>query len=263
MIIPELSKTKANLLANFKSPKQRRKHGVFAAEGRKCVEDTCNDFELQYLVIDKQLLSHDNLSDGLNSLIDNAYEAGKAFVATSSDMDKLTSLSTAPEVIAYYLRPQETPCPSIDSETIYLLLDGIRDPGNMGTIIRTAHWFGINTIFASQDCVDIYNSKCIQSTMGSLAKVDVVYTDLKMLISSHQEMPVCGLLLEGNNIYHTPLPHGAFIIMGNEGKGISQDLRKCVSNPLTIPPYNPEYHSESLNVAIATGITLALFRKDK
>ena len=136
----------------------------------------------------------------------------------------------------------------------------IQDPGNLGTIMRTAHWFGIDRIYASRDTVDIFNPKTVQSTMGSLGRVEIVYCDLGELMDKNPDMPVYGTLLDGKNIYKATLGEHGFIIMGNEGKGISESLRKRITSPLLIPPYDYSNHSESLNVAIATAVTLSQFR---
>ncbi len=187
------------------------------------------------------------------------------YEASLSDMKEISSMSAPPGIIAVCRLPESQPESEILSsplpQDLYLMLDGIQDPGNLGTIVRTAHWFGIRRIFASKDTVDLYNPKVVQSTMGSLAKVRVDYVDLEKLAEANSELPLIGLLLEGKNIYETPLPSDGFIVMGNEGNGISETLRNRISLPLTIPPYNPHDHSESLNVAIATAITLSEFRR--
>ena len=140
------------------------------------------------------------------------------------------------------------------------LLDGVQDPGNLGTIIRTADWFGIDTIFASSTTVDVFNPKTVQSTMGSLSRVNVFYTDLTALLASHRDMPSYGTFLNGKDTYKYKTENRGFLIMGNEGNGISDEVRKLVAHPLFIPPYNPDAHGESLNVAIATAIALSNFR---
>ena len=145
-----------------------------------------------------------------------------------------------------------------------LALDSVQDPGNLGTIIRIADWFGIETILCSHDTADAYNPKVIQATMGSIARVRIIYTDLpKTLESLASTMPVYGTFLDGENIHAKQLPEEAIIVMGNEGKGISQEVARLVTDRILIPNY-PEGRptADSLNVAIATAITCAEFRRN-
>ncbi|MDE6409524.1 MAG: RNA methyltransferase [Muribaculaceae bacterium] len=253
----ELSKTKQSLYASLSSRKHRLRHGLFTVEGEKCVADTLASYDIEALIV------RSGFEPSMINLGDLPEE--RVLMTNASGMDKISSLSTSPSVIAVYKLPasalEREPAIERLPENLYLMLDGIQDPGNLGTIVRTAHWFGIKRVFASRDTADIYNPKSIQSTMGSLAKVEVTYCDLAELIDANKEMPVYGLLLDGKNINDVKLGNIGFIIMGNEGKGISLELRKKVTDRLLIPPYNPSDHSESLNVAIATGITLAAFRR--
>lgn len=247
----ELSKTKLGQYAGLQRGKVREKEGLFVAEGRKSVLDLLPYFKAEAVICLKgRGLAADFPSGG------TLYETGE------KEMRKLSSLTTPPDVLAVFRIPEENPEKNIRVEDgLYLLLDGVRDPGNMGTIIRTAHWFGIDAIFASRDCVDIYNPKTIQATMGSLGRVDVRYCDLASLIRDNAGIPVYGTLLDGKNIYDADLKQSGFILMGNEGKGISAELRELITDGLLIPPYHPADHSESLNVAVATGVVLSLFRR--
>lgn len=249
----ELSKSKATVIASLGSKKMRLKHKLFTAEGEKCALDTIGAFELDCLVATPAWISLGKLKqESLSAPI---------FSASPETLKKISSLSSPPDVIAVFRLPsQSVPALSLDASSLYLALDGIQDPGNLGTIIRTADWFGVETIFASRDTADIFNPKTIQATMGSLKRVRVVYTDLADVISANPGMPLCGTLLDGKDIFQTSLPKGAIIVMGNEGNGISDEVKKMVTHPLLIPPYRNESHGESLNVAIATAITLAQFR---
>ena len=139
-----------------------------------------------------------------------------------------------------------------------LVLDGVQDPGNLGTIIRIADWFGIATIFCSEDTADAWNPKVVQATMGSIARVQIVYCDLQQLLKD-TTLPVYGTLLDGNNIYEQELKPEGYIVMGNEGNGISAPIRQLVTHRLLIPSFRPG--AESLNVAIATAITCSEFRR--
>ena len=151
--------------------------------------------------------------------------------------------------------------PATIQDQLVLALDGVQDPGNLGTIIRIADWFGISDIFCSADTADVWNPKVIQATMGSIARVRITYTDLVALIKEAQ-VPVYGTLLDGDNIYQQTLSQNGIIVMGNEGNGISPEIRQLITNKLLIPDFNTgDSHAESLNVAIATAITCSEFRR--
>ncbi|MDE7108516.1 MAG: RNA methyltransferase, partial [Muribaculaceae bacterium] len=163
------------------------------------------------------------------------------------------------QVMAIFKMPGNE-MPEIKQDKLYLLLDGVQDPGNLGTIIRTYDWFGVDTIFASDSTVDVFNPKTVQSTMGSLKRVEVHYTDLGRLIERYPDMPVYGTVLDGRNIYKMKLNDFGFIVMGNEGNGITDSIKNKIKIPLLIPPYDKDSHAESLNVAIATAVVLSTFR---
>lgn len=246
----ELSKSKESLYSQLGRKKMRDKHSLFMAEGRKSVADTIGYFELEAIIAVK------------GTVISDSWRSYDCFFEVSPErMGKISTLSAPPEVLAVYRIPNHSgEIPSPNSDELYLVLDEVQDPGNLGTIIRTAHWFGIKRIYCSQTTADLYNPKTVQSTMGSLGRVEVVYCDLEALIEANPEMPVYGTLLNGENIYKAQLGDRGFIVMGNEGRGISDTLRRKVTSPLLIPPYDEEDHSESLNVAIATAVTLSQFR---
>lgn len=252
----ELSKRKLSIYAQLSSRKQRLRHGLFIVEGEKSVADTIAFYQPEAVII------RTGFTPVLFSL--TSIDDDKIFYTGDVGMDKLSSLSNSPDVAAIYRLPDDSEIEENSKgkldEALYILLDGIQDPGNLGTIIRTAHWFGIKRIFASKDTADIYNPKTIQATMGSLPHIRVEYCELSDIIASNPDFPVYGLLLDGKNIYEAQLEQTGFIIMGNEGKGISKRIRENVTVPLLIPPYYPDFHGESLNVAIATGVTLSVFR---
>lgn len=257
MDIPKISRSKISQVAQLANRKFRRRDGLFVAEGSKCVRDTLDKFTLEYIAaLPSWWENHPEIAEGLD---------GKVFETSESDMKKMTAFSTPSEVLAVYKIPEaksldqllETPL----EPDLYLMLDSIQDPGNLGTIIRTAHWFGIKHIFASPMTADLYNPKTVQSTMGSISEVDFDYIDLTMLSDKNPSLPVIGLQLEGQDIFTTPLPKTGFIVMGNEGNGLSPSMQDRIRLGLTIPPYNPASHPESLNVAVATAITISCFRK--
>lgn len=246
----ELSKRKQGIYAQLRSRKFREKYGLFIVEGRKSVEDMLGYFEMVGIV---------RLREGADFHVCDLDVP--VYEVSAQEMDRISSLSSRPDVLAVCRLPEnlnQVPEPADDE--LYLLLDGIQDPGNLGTIVRTCHWFGIHRIYASKLTADIYNPKAIQSAMGSLGHIEIVYCDLEELVKRNPQMPVWGTLLDGENIYEAPLEERGFIVMGNEGNGISEGMRKLISNPLLIPPYRESDHAESLNVAIATAVTLSQFR---
>lgn len=248
----ELSNTKLSAFAQLAHKKHRVRQGLFVVEGHKSVADTLGCFDLEALIVTPAKA---------NDYSKPSYK-DRLLVATSAQMRKLSQLSSAPDVIAIYRLPDWQPDhDKVDSE-LTLMLDGVQDPGNLGTIIRTADWFGIRQIFASPETADVFTPKVVQSTMGALARVRVFYTDLREVIERHPALPVFGTLLDGSDIYATPLTHKGFIVMGNEGNGLTADMRKRVTTPLLIPSYPPgEPTGESLNVAVATAVVLSEFRR--
>lgn len=247
-----LSKSKFNLYASLGSAKMRKRNGLFCVEGMKSVSDTLHAFEAEAFIF------------AGSEKPEFIPEDANVFEVSREQMSRLSSLSTPSDVMAVYKMPQRRALSDfgILSPGLYMLLDGVQDPGNLGTIIRTCHWFGIFDIFASFDTVDVFNPKTVQSSMGSIASVNVTYCDLCELIQDNKRFSVFGTLLDGDNIYNSPLDHNGFIVMGNEGKGISEEVRRLVTNPISIPPASDD-HSESLNVAIAAAITLSQFEQRK
>lgn len=244
-----LTKALAKEFASLDDAKGRRRSGMFVAEGRKCVE----------------------------TLLQGGYKARYIFEDVESDMDlpgairvkrgflrEITRLSATPQTIAFFELPQkDESLPSAEDlgKELVLALDRVQDPGNMGTILRTADWMGIRTVIASRDTVDVYNPKAVQASMGAVANVRVVYTDLAGYLASMQSVSVYGTFLDGVNIYTAPLAQGGIIIMGNEGSGVSPEVAAHISHKLFIPPYGDGCVSESLNVSVATAIVLSQFRQ--
>ena len=179
---------------------------------------------------------------------------------SDDELRRLSFLQHPQQVIAV-LEMDDDVSISVSPERLSLVLDGVQDPGNLGTIIRIADWFGIDNIVCSPDTADAYNPKVVQATMGSLARVNVSYTPLlPFLTSLPADMPIYGTLLDGSDIYASELSSRGIIIMGNEGNGISQEVRALVSKPLLIPNFRQGGDcAESLNVAVATAITCAEF----
>jgi len=201
-------------------------------------------------------------------------ERPNAQLITDDELRKLSFLQHPQEVLAVFEIPLNSQFSIPNREAtilnskfstlnsnLSLALDGVQDPGNLGTIIRIADWFGIQTIFCSEDTADCYNPKVVQATMGSLAHVHIIYIDLEAFLQS-VDCPIYGTLLDGQNIYQQQLSTEGIIVMGNEGNGISPAIRQLVTHKLLIPNYNTSGETaESLNVAIATAITCAEFRR--
>lgn len=240
-----LSKNQIKWVRSLQQKKQRDAESVFVAEGRKCVEELRNAFELVLMV------TPDN--------------------ATEVEIAQMSNLRTPQGVIGVFRKRPITSSPhhliTSSPQGLALALDGVQDPGNLGTIIRTCDWFGVHDIYCSKDTADCYNPKVVQATMGALARVRVHYINIEEWLTEKRNtgVPIYGTLLEGGNMY----ADGAIadkskgvIIMGSEGNGISAAIRELITHPIRIPsfPENAET-SESLNVGIATAIVLAEFRR--
>ena len=237
-----LSKAQIKWVRSLQQKKNRDAEGVFVAEGWKCVNDLREAFELVLLV------TPDN--------------------ATSTEIEQMSNLRTPQGVIGVFRRRgEEARGEEARGEDLVVALDGVQDPGNLGTIIRTCDWFGVHDILCSHDTADCYNPKVVQATMGALARVRVRYLDLRQHLQEllEKEIPLYGTLLEGENMYNDgAIPNKAkgLIIMGNEGNGISPEIREMITHPIRIPSYPADAEtSESLNVGIATAIVLAEFRR--
>ncbi|MDO5523698.1 MAG: RNA methyltransferase [Bacteroidia bacterium] len=248
-----LSKNKIKYIRSLNEKKYRTEHGVFVAEGKKLVSDLLGNCRCQLLAGLPEVLQQID-----SSLAEEIAEA------TSEELKKASQLKTAPQVIGIFYQPEYDIDKIELKDNLHLVLDGIQDPGNMGTIVRLADWFGIGHIFCSPDTADIFNSKTVQATMGAIARVKVHYLDIFDFLKKNRGLPVFGTFLEGDNIYQTELPESGFIVMGNEGKGISPDIQQRVTNKLLIPNYPADAQtSESLNVAVATAIVCSEFRRRK
>lgn len=228
--------------------KNRDNERCFVAEGTKCVLDTLGAFRLRGLFCTENWLRTHNIED--------------ADVVSSSQIERMSMLKTPTEVIAVYEMPDYDVDLSETVRNLNLALDNVQDPGNLGTIIRIADWFGINDIYCSVDTVDVYNPKVVQATMGAISRVRVHYCDLPGLFGTLKDVPVFGTFLDGDSIYEEKLGSDGFIVMGNEGKGISPEVEKYVDKRLLIPSYPVGVvTSESLNVGMATAIVVSEFRR--
>ena len=253
-----ISKAQVKQIRSLQQKKYRDELGLFVAEGEKCVSELAKSFELVTLV-----------REGEN--------------ATRTEIEQMSGLRTPQGVIGVFKKPSDVSRQNsaISHQNIVLALDGVQDPGNLGTIIRTCDWFGVHDIVCSLDTADCYNPKVVQATMGALARVRVHYVNLVEWLSaiSHQpSVAVYGTLLEGKDMYEVLKEQSAvsrqtselspfnfqfsIIVMGNEGNGISAEVRQLITHPIRIPSYPKDAEtSESLNVSIATAIVLAEFRR--
>lgn len=248
-MLNEISKSKVSRYSLLRHKKYRDMYGLFLVQGHKAVADTIGAFHPEALIVRQDSDITFNLGFGL-----------PLHIAKDSDIKKISTLETIPDVIAVYQIPKKEEISNgVNPGEFYLVLDGVQDPGNMGTIIRTAHWFGIKRIFCSPTTADVFNPKVVQATMGSLGKVEICYLELQELFDNNKNIPIYGLQLNGENIFGISNPTPGFIVMGNEGNGISDDIKSRVTRSITIPPADPLDHPESLNVSIATAITLSQF----
>jgi TrmH family RNA methyltransferase len=257
-----ISKNQIKFIRQLEQKKFRRREGLFVAEGTKVVGDLLVHYQPHSVFATKDWLK--DHASAISHLPTSIKEV------TDEELRRLSFLQHPQQVLALFPIPSIVAdnCPFGDvkrcfaSEELSIALDGIQDPGNLGTIIRIADWFGIEQIFCSEDTVDAWNPKVVQATMGSISRVNIIYLSLAELIDSlPDDYPVYGTLLDGDSIYTQALtPHG-LIVMGNEGNGISPEIRQKVNRRLLIPSYRNGDTAESLNVAIATAITCAEFRR--
>ena len=246
-----LSHNKIKFITSLREKKFRNQYNCFVAEGEKLVFDLMETCKCKVIVALPEIISlHPEIT------------AEEIIIASEVELKRTTSLKSAPSVIAVFYQPQSNDYEQDFSKSLSLVLDGVQDPGNVGTIVRIADWYGIRNIFCSFDCADVYNAKTVQATMGSIARVEVIYTDIIELLRKNNNLPVFGTFLGGKNIYKESLSNNGFIVMGSEGKGISSNVEVLVSNRLYIPNYPIDNKtSESLNVAVATAITCSEFRR--
>lgn len=247
-----ISKNKIKYIRSLELKKNRNKEGKFVAEGFKVVDDLLALQPADLIVATGEWLR------------DKHFGAETEVIEVTDEELKKVSFLQHPQQVLAVFRQATSEDYSINTSELSLALDGVQDPGNLGTIIRIADWFGITHIYCSQDTADVYNPKVVQATMGSIARVKVEYGDLLGLVDSlPADVPVYGTLLDGDNIYQQKLENRGLIVMGNEGKGISPALAKKVNHKLLIPNF-PEGRAtaDSLNVAIATAITCSEFRRN-
>ena len=247
-----ISKNQQKYVRQLEQKKFRVREKAFVAEGPKVVGDllACGFQPLQIFATDQWQRDSE----------EGSVCKGRELIS-EEELHRISFLQHPQQVLAVFPIPEPT-ATAPDPTKLYLALDDIQDPGNLGTIIRIADWFGIDTIFCSPNTADAWNPKVVQATMGSIARVRMIYTPLEPLFCSCQ-IPIYGTLLTGQNIYTTQLTANGIIVIGNEGNGISLPIRKLLTHQLLIPSYHTGSNTsaESLNAAIATAITCAEFRR--
>ena len=248
-----ISKNQIKFIKSLENKKVRYREGLFIAEGPKVVGDLLAEGFKPHTLVAVEGWSYNYKGIAINA----------DFVVTEEELRKVSFLQHPQQVIGVFPIPTNSIEHIDTSNNLVLALDDVQDPGNLGTIIRIADWFGISNILCSEKTADAYNPKVVQATMGSIARVELHYVDLPQFIASHADkVPVYGTFLDGKNIYSNELSANGIIVMGNEGNGISNEIAKQINRRLFIPYYPENRHTaESLNVAIATAITCAELRR--
>jgi TrmH family RNA methyltransferase len=255
-----LSKNQISFINSLQQKKFRKQEGLFIAEGEKIVDDLlASSFVIKKIIatssyIDKY--SKRSISSSTEEWIE----------VSDAELKKISTLTTPNKVFAVAEIPSYAPDEKEISQSLSLVLDCISDPGNLGTIIRVADWFGIKNIICSSDTADCYNSKVVQASMGSLFRTKIHYVDLEDFLEKNrvqEKLRLFAMMLEGENIYTAELPSTGLIILGNEAGGVRSDLTKYFSKSLLIPSYRTgeDSSADSLNVAIAAAIVCSEFRR--
>jgi TrmH family RNA methyltransferase len=238
-----LSKNQFKLISSLQQKKYRNKYSLFIAEGTKVVEEFLNS----NFVLDQLFCVNEN--DYKN--IENKT------VISEAELKKISSLKTPNNVLGLFKIPLEN---TTKKEGFIVALDGINDPGNLGTIIRLCDWFGVDQLICSANTVDCYNTKVVQASMGSLSRLSIIFTDLVNFLEL-TSLPKFATLMDGENVYKTELPQQAVLVMGNEANGISPSVLKLLDKKISIPRFGEIQETESLNVATATAILLSEFKR--
>lgn len=248
-----LSKTKIKYIQSLKQKKFRDEYNVFTAEGDKIISDLLPVIKCQLLIASNEYIE---------SIKDKKFQIEEIIEVSRDDLERVSLQKTPQHSLGIFYKPKYDLKQSELNRQLILALDGIQDPGNMGTIVRLADWYGIENIICSDDTVDIYNPKVVQATMGALTRIKVHYVKLADWLQSQRGIPIYGTFLDGESIYKTEISETGIIIMGNEGNGIRPAVDKYVTDKIYIPNY-PEGRatSESLNVGVATAIVCNEFRR--
>ena len=237
-----LSKSQIKLITSLKQKKYRQQHGLFVVEGVKTITEL-----LQSNLVLHKLYTTESFN----------IDAKEEIIISEADLKRISFLITPNKALAVFVIPKPK---SIDNSGLIVALDAIRDPGNLGTIIRLCDWFGVKELICSKETADCFNPKVIQATMGSITRVNINYIDLLAYLKA-SDMPIFGAFMEGENVYNTTLAEKGILVMGNEANGISKAVEAVIINKLSIPRFGVLQAAESLNVATATAILLSEFRR--
>ena len=252
-----ISKAKIKYIRSLELKKNRLADNVFVAEGPKVVGDLLRVMRARLIVATQEWMSCN----------ESECHGAEIIEVSADELRKVSFLQTPQDVLAVFNMPDrnDTDNCEVPIGKLSLALDGVQNPGNLGTIIRIADWFGITEIFCSNDTADAFNPKLVQATMGSIARVSIRYVNLSEMLSTLPDgFPVYGTFLDGEDIYQQTLSDEGLIIMGNEGNGISHEVGRLINRRLLIPNFSTsEDRAESLNVAIATAITCSEFRRKR
>jgi TrmH family RNA methyltransferase len=244
-----LTKNQQKLIRSLHEKKNRTELGLFLIEGTKSVSELLkSDFEIEILLTTIEFF--DQFGEQIRDR-SKTYE-----IVNQYEIEKVSAFETNDSVLAVAKQKINSEF-DVKNNEIVIALDEIKDPGNLGTIIRIADWYGVNKIVASKETADFYNPKVISASMGSFTRVNIFYTDLKDFLSK-TKLPILGAFLNGENIHKTDFPAGGILVMGNESKGISEKIEKVITKKITIPSFGK---AESLNVAIATAVILDNWRR--
>lgn len=248
-----LSKNKLKFFGSFASKKVRVEQGLYVVEGNKMIDELLvSHHKIHSIVARSEWIA--DYSDKLEHI--DVYEA------SAKDIETISLLKSPQEAWALvYMAYNEHPLPIQQSELV-IALDMIQDPGNLGTIIRLADWFGVRQVWCSSETVDVYNPKVVQASMGSVFRVHVLYTNLSTLLAQYTHIPIYAADLQGDSVYDLQLSNPAILVMGNEGNGLSQEILPFVSKFVHIPTFSSHTHKpESLNVSVATAILCSEFKR--
>jgi len=238
-----LSKSQIKLITSLKQKKYRQQYGFFVVEGVKTI---------------RELLQSNSELQKLYATASFNIDAKDEVIISDSDLKRISFLTTPNKALAIFKIPESKP---IDNSGLIVALDSIRDPGNLGTIIRLCDWFGVKELICSKETVDCFNPKVIQATMGSITRVNVSYMNLVPFLRGI-ETSVFGAFMEGENVYHKTLPKTGVLVMGNEANGVSKEVEAVITEKMSIPRFGDLQATESLNVATATAILLSEFSRN-
>ena len=242
-----LIKSRVKYIQSLGQKKFRDNEGVFVAEGPKIINEFLNAPNVQLI----SLMAVSEWIEDNQKLLDK-YEDSDLMEIKQGELEKISFLSTPNQVLGLFKKPS---FPVLDlKNAVSLALDAIQDPGNLGTIVRIADWFGLKNLICSMDCADLFSPKGVQSTMGSICRVQLVYTDIREILLEYTDLPVYGTMLKGKSIHEIGQIKKGLILIGNDSRGVRDDTASLVQIPVTIPGKGS---AESLNVAVATGIVLS------